>query len=150
MADMRPDKTKMPSQEPSVRARNFSEVALGYTAEMAVGEAMRCLNCKNPACVAGCPVGVNIPGFIKKIADGDFDGAYAVISESSSLPAVCGRVCPQESQCEAKCVRGIKTEPVGIGRLERFAADFRSAKKKEGAVAPAAKPEKNGRKVAIV
>ncbi|MBQ2468471.1 MAG: FAD-dependent oxidoreductase, partial [Clostridia bacterium] len=150
MADMRPDKTKMPSQEPSVRARNFSEVALGYTAEMAVGEAMRCLNCKNPACVAGCPVGVNIPGFIKKIADGDFDGAYAVISDTSSLPAICGRVCPQESQCEAKCVRGIKTEPVGIGRLERFAADWHSAKKKEGAAAPASKPEKNGKKVAVV
>lgn len=150
MADMRPDKTKMPSQDPAVRARNFDEVALGYTAEMAQGEAMRCLNCKNPACVAGCPVGVNIPGFIKKIAEGDFDGAYAVISETSSLPAICGRVCPQESQCEAKCVRGIKTEPVGIGRLERFAADRHSAKKKEGAVAPAAVPEKNGKKAAVV
>ena len=149
MADMRPDKTKMPSQEPSVRARNFDEVALGYTAEMAQGEAARCLNCKNPACVAGCPVGVNIPGFIKKIAEGDFEGAYAVISETSSLPAICGRVCPQESQCEAKCVRGIKAEPVGIGRLERFAADFHSAKKKEGAAASAAAPCKNGKKVAI-
>ena len=149
MADMRPDKTKMPSQEPAVRARNFDEVALGYTAEMAQGEAARCLNCKNPACVAGCPVGVNIPGFIKKIAEGDFEGAYAVISETSSLPAICGRVCPQESQCEAKCVRGIKAEPVGIGRLERFAADFHSAKKKEGAAAPAAAPCKNGKKVAV-
>ncbi|MBR3423727.1 MAG: NADPH-dependent glutamate synthase, partial [Clostridia bacterium] len=149
MADMRPDKTKMPSQEPAVRARNFDEVALGYTAEMAQGEAARCLNCKNPACVAGCPVGVNIPGFIKKIAEGDFEGAYAVISETSSLPAICGRVCPQESQCEAKCVRGIKAEPVGIGRLERFAADFHSAKKKEGAAASAAAPCKNGKKVAI-
>ena len=151
MADMKIPRHAMPSQEASVRARNFDEVALGYTAEIAQAEAARCLGCKNPPCVGGCPVNVNIPGFIKKIAEGDFEGAYGVISETSSLPAVCGRVCPQETQCEAKCVRGIKSEPVAIGRLERFAADTHRAAKKEGTGTPAAPvPEKNGHKVAVV
>ena len=120
-------KNPMPSQEPKVRAKNFYEVATGYTDEMAIDEALRCLNCKNMPCVSGCPVKIHIPEFISKIKEGDFEGAYKIISESSSLPAVCGRVCPQESQCESKCVRGIKGEPVGIGRLERFVADFHNA-----------------------
>ena len=136
----------MPSQEPDVRNKNFKEVALGYTEEMAVDEANRCLNCKKPFCVEGCPVNIQIPQFIKKIADKDYEGAYQVISESSSLPAVCGRVCPQEKQCEGKCVRGKKGEPVGIGRLERFAADYHIANFKGEVV----KPEPNGKKVAII
>ena len=114
-----PKKHEMPSQAPEVRAHNFSEVALGYTADIAVEEANRCLNCKNRPCVAGCPVNINIPDFIARIKENDFEGAYQIISKTSSLPAVCGRVCPQESQCEARCTLGIRFEPVGIGRLER-------------------------------
>ncbi len=136
----------MPTQSPEARARNFSEVALGYTMEMALGEAERCLNCKNQPCVGGCPVNINIPGFISKIKEQDFEGAYKIISESSSLPAVCGRVCPQESQCESKCTLGIKFEPVGIGRLERFVADYHNENSNEAPELPA----QNGHKVAIV
>ena len=143
---LNPKKHEMPTQAPTVRARNFDEVALGYTAEIAVEEAKRCLNCKNRPCVKGCPVNVNIPDFIMKIKAGDFEGAYRVIAETSSLPAVCGRVCPQETQCESKCSMGVKFEPVGIGRLERFVADWHNANVKE---APQ-KPEPNGHKVAIV
>ena len=109
-----PKKCEMPAQDPVVRASNFKEVALGYTAEMAIGEANRCLNCKNMPCVNGCPVNINIPGFITYVKQGDFESAYKVIAESSSLPAVCGRVCPQETQCESKCTLGVKFEPVGI------------------------------------
>lgn len=141
-----PKKHAMPTQAPEVRARNFSEVALGYTAEMAVGEAERCLNCKNQPCVSGCPVNINIPDFITCIKNGDFEGAYQEITKSSSLPAVCGRVCPQETQCESKCTLGIKFEPVGIGRLERFVADWHN----ENATEKPAKPASNGHKVAIV
>ena len=144
--NMQLEKNPMPSQDPEVRKRNFEEVALGYSEETAVNEAMRCLECKNPKCVSGCPVGINIPGFIKKIKERDYDGAYDVISESSLLPAICGRVCPQESQCEKHCVRGVKGDPVGIGRLERFAADLRMSKN-----VPVSKPEtKNGKKIAVV
>lgn len=144
--NMQLEKNPMPSQDPEVRKRNFEEVALGYSEETAVNEAMRCLECKNPKCVSGCPVGINIPGFIKKIKERDYDGAYDVISESSLLPAICGRVCPQESQCEKHCVRGVKGDPVGIGRLERFAADLRMSKN-----VPISKPEtKNGKKIAVV
>ena len=146
MPNMNPNKNPMPSQEPDVRNHNFNEVALGYTEEMALDEAARCLNCKNMPCVAGCPVNIHIPEFIAKIRELDFEGAYQAISRDSSLPAVCGRVCPQETQCESKCVRGIKGEPVGIGRLERFVADWHNAH----AGAPAAPAESNGHKVAIV
>lgn len=118
-----PKKHAMPAQEAKVRAKNFREVALGYSEEIAVAEAQRCLNCKNQPCVTGCPVNIRIPEFISKIKAGDYEGAYQTISVTSSLPAVCGRVCPQEKQCESKCTLGIKFEPVGIGRLERFAAD---------------------------
>ena len=124
MPNMDPKKCPMPSQEPNVRNKNFKEVALGYTEEMAVNEAKRCLQCKNHPCRSGCPVEIDIPGFIKHVAEGDFEAAYNVIAQSSALPAVCGRVCPQELQCEGKCVRGIKGEAVGIGRLERFVADW--------------------------
>ncbi len=141
-----PKKHEMPTQEPAVRARNFSEVALGYTEEIALAEAQRCLNCKNRPCVEGCPVNVQIPDFIAKMKTGDFEGAYQVISQTSALPAVCGRVCPQEKQCESKCTLGIKFESVGIGRLERFAADYH---RNSGAKA-ANKPVPNGHKVAIV
>ena len=141
-----PKKTPMPTQDAKVRAHNFSEVATGYTVEMAVGEAARCLNCKNKPCVSGCPVNIDIPGFISKIKDGDFEGAYRTISVYSSLPAVCGRVCPQESQCESKCTLGIKFEPVGIGRLERFVADMHNASGSGKTVRPAP----NGHKVAVV
>ena len=141
-----PKKHEMPTQNPEVRAHNFREVALGYTAEIAVDEAKRCLNCKNRPCVAGCPVNIAIPEFISRIKESDFEGAYQVIAKSSSLPAVCGRVCPQETQCESKCTLGIKFEPVGIGRLERFVADWHNENVKE---APAL-PEQNGHKVAIV
>ncbi len=144
--NMNPKKNPMPTQEPSVRARNFSEVALGYTEEVAIDEALRCLSCKNMPCVSGCPVNIHIPEFISKVKEGDFEGAYEVIAKSSSLPAVCGRVCPQEVQCESKCVRGIKGEPVGIGRLERFVADFHNAHSDN--VPKIA--EKNGKKVAVV
>ncbi len=143
---LNPKKNEMPTQEPLVRARNFNEVALGYTKELALDEAARCLNCKNRPCVAGCPVNIDIPEFIMQVKDGNFEEAYQIINKDSSLPAVCGRVCPQETQCESKCTMGIKFEPVGIGRLERFVADYHNENAKEKAVAPAS----NGHKVAIV
>lgn len=146
MANMSLKKNPMPSQEPAVRAHNFDEVAIGYSAETAVDEALRCLSCKNMPCVSGCPVNIHIPEFIAKVKEGDFEGAYQVIHKTSSLPAVCGRVCPQETQCEAKCVRGIKGEPVGIGRLERFVADWHNA---HSDTAPTVAPS-NGHRVAIV
>ena len=121
---MQKDKTPMPEQAADVRNKNFTEVALGYTESDALNEAARCLDCKNPACVSGCPVSVDIPAFIREMKNGDFFSAYNVIKNTSSLPAVCGRVCPQESQCEGKCVRGIKGESVSIGCLERFCADY--------------------------
>jgi len=145
-ANMNPKKNPMPTQAPEVRARNFQEVATGYSEEAALDEALRCLNCKNMPCVSGCPVNIHIPEFIAKVKEGDFEGAYQVINMSSSLPAVCGRVCPQETQCESKCVRGIKGEPVGIGRLERFVADWHNAHASEE---PQQVPS-NGHKVAIV
>ena len=141
-----PKKHPMPTQEPEVRAHNFKEVAIGYTAEIAVEEANRCLNCKNRPCVNGCPVNINIPEFISEVKKGDFEAAYEIIDKSSSLPAVCGRVCPQESQCESKCTLGIKFEPVGIGRLERFVADWHNENHK----AAHEVPEANGHKVAVV
>lgn len=140
-------KTPMPSQEPDVRNKNFKEVALGYTEEMAVNEAQRCLNCKNKPCVTGCPVNVRIPEFIAKVAEGDFAGAYEVITSTNSLPAVCGRVCPQETQCEGKCVRGIKGEPVAVGRLERFVADWQREHIGNDKVE---KIPSNGKKAAVV
>ena len=146
MPNMSPKKNPMPSQAPDVRNKNFLEVATGYTQEVAVDEAQRCLQCKHRPCVEGCPVNIAIPDFIKQVAEGNFAGAYDIISESSSLPAVCGRVCPQETQCESKCVRGIKTEPVGIGRLERFVADWHNAQENT----EVKKPESNGHKVAVV
>ena len=146
MPNMSLKKNPMPSQEPSVRAHNFDEVAMGYSAETAVDEALRCLGCKNMPCVSGCPVNIHIPEFIAKVKDGDFEGAYQIIHKTSSLPAVCGRVCPQETQCEAKCVRGIKGEPVGIGRLERFVADWHNA---HSDVTPEVAPS-NGHRVAVV
>ena len=146
MPNMSLTKNPMPSQEPDVRNKNFLEVALGYTEEQALDEAQRCLNCKNPLCVQGCPVNVHIPQFIEKIVAKDYEGAYQVIHETSSLPAVCGRVCPQETQCEMHCIRGKKGDPVGIGRLERFVADWHNEHVNE---APA-KPAPNGHKVAIV
>ena len=146
MPNMNPNKTAMPVQDPKERARNFEEVALGYTEEMAVSEAQRCLQCKHMPCVSGCPVNVHIPEFIAKMAQGDFEGAYQVIGLTNGLPAICGRVCPQENQCEGKCVRGIKGEPVGIGRLERFAADWHMAHSQ----AQPEKPASNGHKVAVI
>lgn len=146
MPNMSPKKNEMPVQKPDVRNKNFSEVALGYTEEMAIDEAKRCLNCKHMPCVSGCPVKISIPEFIAKVAEGDFEGAYEVIHRSSSLPAVCGRVCPQEKQCEAKCVRGIKGEPVAIGRLERFVADYHM----NNSTAKMTKPEPNGHRAAII
>ncbi len=146
MNNMSLKKNPMPSQDPEVRAHNFCEVALGYSEETAIDEALRCLNCKNMPCVSGCPVNIHIPAFITKIKEGDFEGAYQIISQSSSLPAVCGRVCPQETQCESKCVRGIKGEPVGIGRLERFVADWHNAHSD----AIPAMDAPNGHKVAVV
>ena len=145
-ANMSLTRNVMPVQDAKVRAHNFDEVALGYTEEQAIDEANRCLNCKNMPCVAGCPVKIHIPEFITKIKEGDFEGAYQIITKSSSLPAVCGRVCPQETQCESKCVRGIKGESVGIGRLERFVADWHNTFCTEEPV----KPESNGHRVAIV
>lgn len=146
MPNMSLVKNEMPAQAPDVRNKNFSEVALGYTEEQAIDEAQRCLNCKHKPCVSGCPVQIDIPAFIERINAHDFEGAYQSISKSSSLPAVCGRVCPQESQCECKCVRGVKGEPVAIGRLERFVADWHNANVAEAPV----KPIPNGHKVAIV
>ena len=145
-ANMTLTKTPMPAQDPAVRAKNFDEVATGYTEEMALNEAARCLGCKNMPCVEGCPVKIHIPEFIAKVKEGDFEGAYQVIAQSSSLPAVCGRVCPQETQCEQKCVRGIKGEPVGIGRLERFVADWHNSHDEANLTVPAP----NGHKVAVV
>ena len=146
MPNMRPDKNPMPAQEPDVRNKNFNEVALGYSKDTALDEAARCLNCKNKPCVQGCPVKIDIPAFIEKVREGEFEEAYQIISKSSSLPAVCGRVCPQESQCEKYCVRGIKAEPVGIGRLERFVADWHREHSDGSVVAP----PRNGHKVAVV
>ncbi|MBR5640562.1 MAG: NADPH-dependent glutamate synthase [Firmicutes bacterium] len=146
MPNMSLTKNPMPSQDPIERASNFKEVALGYTKEMALDEAARCLNCKNKPCTQGCPVQIEIPAFIKKVAEEDFEGAYDIIAKDSSLPAVCGRVCPQENQCEKYCVRGIKGEPVGIGRLERFVADWHNENAKEAPV----KPASNGHKVAVI
>ena len=143
---VQPKKNEMPVQEPSVRARNFEEVALGYDEKTAIAEAQRCLNCKNRPCVNGCPVNIAIPEFITKVKTGEFEEAYKIISQSSSLPAVCGRVCPQETQCEQKCTLGIKFEPVGIGRLERFVADWHNNNYK-GEVSV---PPSNGRRVAVI
>ena len=146
MPNMSLKKNEMPHQAPDVRNKNFDEVALGYTEEQAIDEAKRCLNCKNMPCVSGCPVRIHIPAFVAKVAEGKFEEAYGIITEASSLPAVCGRVCPQENQCEKYCVRGIKGEPVAIGRLERFVADRHNALDKR----TAARPESNGHKVAVV
>ncbi len=146
MPNMSLKKNPMPSQEPAVRSRNFDEVALGYTEEQAVDEAARCLNCKHHPCMTGCPVQIDIPAFIQRVKERDFEGAYAILTRQSSLPAVCGRVCPQENQCEGKCVRGVKGEPVAVGRLERFVADWHAAHSK----AAPEKPAPNGHKVAVV
>ena len=146
MPNMSLKKNPMPHQDPVVRAGNFNEVALGYTKEQAIDEAQRCLHCKNMPCVSGCPVQIHIPDFIAKVAEGDFEAAYQIIAQDSALPAVCGRVCPQETQCESKCVRGIKGEPVGIGRLERFVADWHNA----NATEKAARPASNGHRVAVI
>ncbi len=146
MANMSLKKNPMPHQDPVERSGNFKEVALGYTREQAMDEAARCLNCKKPLCVSGCPVSIRIPEFIAKVAEGDFEAAYQIISQDSALPAVCGRVCPQETQCEAQCVRGKKGEPVGIGRLERFVADWHNA---NGTETPE-KPASNGHRVAVI
>ena len=145
-ANMSLKRNEMPTQDPVIRACNFNEVALGYSVETAIDEALRCLNCKNAPCVAGCPVNIHIPEFIAKVKEGDFEGAYRVIYQSSSLPAVCGRVCPQEKQCEQRCIRGIKGESVGIGRLERFVADWHNAHSTENLK----KPESNGKKIAVI
>ena len=146
MPNMSLTKNPMPHQEADVRNKNFKEVALGYTPDAAIHEAKRCLNCKHKPCISGCPVGIDIPAFIERVAEGDFFGAYDIITKSSSLPAVCGRVCRQETQCEQKCVRGIKGEPVAIGRLERFVADYYN----ENAKDLPKKPESNGHRVAVV
>ena len=146
MPNMRLDKNPMPEQAPDVRNKNFLEVTTGYTEEMAIDEAQRCLNCKTKPCMQGCPVSVKIPEFLTYMKDGDFEGAYQKIKETNALPAVCGRVCPQEKQCESKCVRGIKGEPVGIGRLERFAADYHMANVEDKIEVP----EWNGKRIAVV
>lgn len=146
MANMIATKTPMPEQDPNVRNKNFLEVALGYTPEMAIDEAKRCLNCKHKPCIAGCPVNIRIPEFLLKVAEGDFEEAYRIILTTNCLPAISGRVCPQESQCEERCVRGIKGEPVGIGRIERFVADYA----RENNVSVGQPPVSNGHKVAIV
>ena len=146
MPNMSLKKNEMPAQDPCVRNKNFSEVALGYTAEQAIDEAKRCLNCKHRPCVSGCPVMVKIPEFIKEVADGNFEKAYQIITEDNTLPAGCGRVCPQETQCESKCVRAIKGESVGIGRLERFVADYHRTHSTEKPV----KVESNGKKIAVI
>ena len=144
--NMSPKKCPMPVQEPDIRKNNFDEVALGYTYEMAVEEAKRCMNCKNKPCRSACPVSIDIPAFIERVANEDMEGAYEIISQSSSLPAVCGRVCPQERQCESKCIRGLKGESVGIGRLERFVADYH----REHSTEKPKMPVSNGHRVAIV
>ncbi|MBR2521534.1 MAG: NADPH-dependent glutamate synthase [Coriobacteriales bacterium] len=146
MPNMSPTKVAMPEQDPKARAKNFDEVACGYTAEMAQEEAARCLNCKKPVCIEGCPVLVHIPDFIQKVVEGEFEQAYEIIASTNSLPAVCGRVCPQETQCESKCIRGLRSEPVAIGRLERFVADWHieHSEKRSIEIVP------NGHKVAIV
>ena len=146
MANMQMTKTPMPEQDPNVRNANFKEVALGYTLEQAVNEAQRCIHCKNPACVSGCPVGIPIPEFLAKVAEGDIAAAYEILSNANALPAISGRVCPQENQCEGKCVRGIKGEPVSIGRVERFVADWAA----EHGIANVATAPKNGHKVAVI
>lgn len=146
MPNMSPKKNEMPSQAPDVRNKNFKEVALGYTEEQAIDEAKRCLNCKHKPCISGCPVQIDIPAFVAEVANGNFKEAYNIITKSSSLPAVCGRVCPQENQCEGKCVRGIKGEPVAIGRLERFVADWHMKNVTE----PPKRVESNGHKVAVI
>lgn len=146
MANMAVKKNEMPVQDPKIRSRNFEEVALGYTEEQALDEAARCLNCKSKPCTNGCPVSIDIPSFIEKIRERDYEGAYGILTKSSSLPAVCGRVCPQETQCESKCVRGIKGEPVAIGRLERFVADWHMKNYK----GEPERPEPNGHKVAVI
>lgn len=146
MPNMSLEKTKMPEQDPKSRSSNFCEVALGYTEEMALKESQRCLQCKSKPCVSGCPVNVKIPEFIKLISEGDYEGAYEKLRETNSLPAVCGRVCPQESQCEQLCVRGKKGEPVGVGRLERFAADWFMANRQSHVECTV----RNGRKVAVI
>ncbi len=146
MANMSPKKNPMPAQAPEIRCKNFLEVALGYSEETAIDEAKRCLGCKNKPCVSGCPVGIDIPGFIAKVSEGEFEAAYEILSESTCLPAVCGRVCPQESQCEGKCVRAIKGESVAIGRLERFVADYHNAHANE----ETKKPVPNGHRVAVI
>ena len=150
MANMRMTKNEMPEQDPIVRAGNFDEVALGYTPEMAIDEAKRCLNCKNPACRTGCPVAVRIPEFIAKVAEGEFEAAYEIITSTNSLPAVCGRVCPQEKQCESKCIRGLKGESVGIGRLERFVADWHMAEQAKLEKVEVEVPASNGHRIAVV
>ena len=139
-------KVPVREQEPAVRAQNFEEVCLGYNMEEAMEEASRCINCKNAQCVKGCPVSINIPGFVEKVKEGNIEEAYQIISQSSALPAVCGRVCPQESQCEGKCIRGIKGEPISIGKLERFVADWAS----ENGIKPEGAKEKKGKKVAVI
>ena len=139
-------KVPVREQDPKERAANFGEVCLGYNKEEAMEEAARCINCKNAQCVKGCPVAIDIPGFIEKVKEGDIEAAYQVISKSSALPAVCGRVCPQESQCEGKCIRGIKGEPVSIGKLERFVADWAT----ENGIKPEVNAEKNGKRVAVI
>ena len=146
MPNMRLDKNPMPEQAPDVRNKNFLEVTTGYTEEMAIDEAQRCLNCKTKPCMQGCPVSVKIPEFLTYMKDGDFEGAYHKIKETNALAAVCGRVWPQEKQCESKCVRGIKGEPVGIGRLERFAADYHMANVEDKIEVP----EWNGKRIAVV
>ena len=146
MANMQMNKTPMPEQEPNIRNANFKEVALGYTLEQAQNEAQRCLNCKHKPCVSGCPVGIPIPEFVGKVAEGDLAGAYELLSNANALPAISGRVCPQENQCEGKCVRGIKGEPVAIGRVERFVADWAA----ENGIANVTTAPKNGRKVAVI
>ena len=150
MANMRMTKNEMPEQDPIVRTGNFDEVAMGYTAEMAIDEAKRCLNCKNPACRTGCPVAVRIPEFIAKVAEGEFEAAYEIITSTNSLPAVCGRVCPQEKQCESKCIRGLKGESVGIGRLERFVADWHMAEQAKLEKVEVEVPASNGHRIAVV
>ena len=146
MANMQMTKTPMPEQEPNIRNANFKEVALGYTLEQAMNEAQRCIHCKNPACVSGCPVGIPIPDFLAKVAEGDIAAAYEILSNANALPAISGRVCPQENQCEGKCVRGVKGEPVSIGRVERFVADWAA----EHGIANVATAPKNGHKVAVI